>query len=99
MQDDSLDNVSFENALAELETLVAKMETGRLSLDELIGSFERGQKLAGFCRMKLDTLERKISILTRDNGGSGEWRDFENNSTPAMDNARNVSVTQEDIPF
>ena len=100
MQDNLPEELTFENALAELEALVAKMETGRLSLDELIGGFERGQKLSGFCRSKLDNLERKISLLTRDDGKDGEWRDFENNPAPAVpDNARNVSVTQEDIPF
>lgn len=100
MQENSLDGISFENALAELEALVVKMETGKLSLDELMSGFERGQKLAGLCRNKLDNLERKISLLTRDDGKNGEWRSFEESSAPAVpENARNVSVTQEDIPF
>ena len=100
MQENSLDGISFENALAELEALVVKMETGKLSLDELMNGFERGQKLAGLCRSKLDNLERKISLLTRDDGSSGVWQNFDNTPSPAVpDNARNVSVTQEDIPF
>lgn len=98
--ENSLDGITFENALTELEALVVKMESGRLSLDELMGGFERGQKLAGFCRAKLDNLERKISLLTRDDGKNGEWSDFESNAAPAVpESARNVSATQEDIPF
>jgi len=33
-------------------------------------------RLAAFCRKKLDTLERRIEVLTRDDGKNGEWSDF-----------------------
>jgi len=73
---DTKQELSFEQALEELETLVGKMETGRLPLEELISGFERGNRLAAFCRKKLDTLERRIEVLTRDDGKNGEWSDF-----------------------
>ena len=44
--DDELAEVSFENALEELESLVEKMETGELSLEDSLAAFERGVKLA-----------------------------------------------------
>lgn len=72
--------LSFEAALAELEKTVARMEAGKLPLEELIVCFERGSKLAAECRAKLDSLERRIEILTRDDGGEGVWSDFESES-------------------
>ena len=94
--------LSFEAALSELEMLVGKMENGRLSLDELISGFERGQKLAGFCRSKLDNLERKITLLARDDGNNGQWQDFDAASgeqTSPRAAASAASVQDQDIPF
>ena len=42
--------VSFEQSLTDLETLVNKMETGDLSLDESLGAFEEGVKLTRECQ-------------------------------------------------
>ena len=92
--------LSFEAALNELEMLVGKMENGRLSLDELISGFERGQKLAGLCRSKLDNLERKISLLAKDDGNNGVWQDFgtaESHETVSPRAA--ASIQDQDIPF
>lgn len=66
----------FETALAELESLVAKMENGGLPLEELMAGFERGRVLTEYCRSKLASLERKITVLSRDDGAAGEWSDF-----------------------
>ena len=97
--DKPLEELSFENAIAELEALVSKMETGRLSLDELVSGFERGRKLAGFCRSQLDQFERKITLLSKDDGNEGVWQDFAPESASAMENSRSVSVSQDDVPF
>lgn len=92
--------LSFEAALNELEMLVGKMENGRLSLDELISGFERGQKLAGLCRSKLDNLERKISLLAKDDGNNGIWQDFETaESSESISPRATASVQNQDIPF
>ncbi len=77
---DDTSQLAFEAALAELEKTVAKMEAGQLPLEELIVCFERGSKLAARCRAKLDALERKIEILTRDDGKEGSWSDFESDA-------------------
>ena len=77
VSEDNASQLTFEAALAELEKTVAKMEAGQLPLEELIVCFERGSKLAAECRAKLDSLERKIEILTRDDGKGGSWSDFE----------------------
>ena len=91
--------LSFEAALSELEMLVGKMETGRLSLDELISGFERGQKLAGFCRSKLDNLERKITLLARDDGSNGQWQNFDTASGEQLSPRAAASVQDQNIPF
>lgn len=61
-QDQELD---FEKAMKELETIAEQLEDGELGLDESIKKFERGIKLARFCRTKLDEAERKIEILQK----------------------------------
>ena len=99
MSENILQELSFEAALSELEMLVGKMETGRLSLDELISGFERGQKLAGFCRSKLDNLERKITLLARDDGSNGQWQNFDTASGEQLSPRAAASVQDQDIPF
>ena len=70
-------DMPFEQAMAELEALVAKMETGGLSLDKLMEGFERGRLLTEHCRGQLSKLEKKISILSGDDGKEGRWSDFD----------------------
>ncbi len=69
--------IPFEEALAELETIVAKMEAGGLTLDQLMEAFEKGKKLTAQCRGKLEGLEKKIQLLSRDDGADGKWVDFD----------------------
>jgi exodeoxyribonuclease VII small subunit len=70
---------TFEAAFAELEEIVAKLESGELSLGESLTLFERGQALAAKCRALLDAAELKVKQLTP----SGELEDFD----PETDNA------------
>lgn len=67
---------AFEEALAELEELVKKMETGQLPLDRMIECYEKGGKLASYCRKQLDSLEKKISVLSgREADGTPKWEE------------------------
>lgn len=54
---------SYEEALAELERLVASMEAGQLPLDQLLGSYQRGAELLGFCRSRLQAVEQQVKLL------------------------------------
>lgn len=92
-------SLPFEQALEKLEALVAKMETGNLPLEELIRNFEAGSELAKICRGKLDALERKIELLTRDDGDKGEWTDFEAAVPSGSRNAPPPTAEGTDIPF
>ena len=62
--DDELAEVSFENALEELESLVEKIETGELSLEDSLAAFERGVKLTRHCQSSLKAAELKVKVLT-----------------------------------
>lgn len=55
---------TFEQALDELEQLVEKMESGDLSLDESLASFERGIALTRTCQQSLKAAEQKVEILS-----------------------------------
>ncbi len=68
---------SFEQALAELESLVETMEQGELSLEESLKSFERGVMLTRTCQQALQEAEQKIRILTKNNT-EAEPEPFEN---------------------
>ena len=62
--EDEFAELSFEAALTELETLVARMETGELSLEESLAAFERGVKLTRHCQSALKDAELKVKVLT-----------------------------------
>ena len=59
--------IDFESALEELESLVSKMESGELSLDDSLKAFERGIELTRTCQSTLEAAELKIQTLTKDN--------------------------------
>ena len=54
---------SYEDALAELDALVASMEAGQLPLDRMLESYRRGAELLDFCRSRLDAVEQQVRIL------------------------------------
>jgi exodeoxyribonuclease VII small subunit len=53
----------FEAAIAELESVVKKLEAGDLSLEQSLASYERGVQLSRFCHARLEEAERRIEIL------------------------------------
>ncbi|MEP7295501.1 MAG: exodeoxyribonuclease VII small subunit [Burkholderiales bacterium] len=54
---------SYEDALAELDRLVAAMEAGQLPLDRLLESYKRGAELLTFCRTRLEAVEQQVKVL------------------------------------
>jgi exodeoxyribonuclease VII small subunit len=53
----------FEAAIAELETVVKKLEDGDLSLEQSLALYERGVTLSKFCHARLEDAERRIELL------------------------------------
>ncbi len=62
--DSDIQEMSFEQAMKELEVTVAKLETGDLSLEQSLRLFERGQHLAVYCNLQLETAVLKVEQLT-----------------------------------
>ena len=67
---------SFEEAITELEDVVARLEKGELSLDDSIAVFQRGIALSKYCNQRLDEVEKKISLLLEDENGEITEKNF-----------------------
>ena len=57
------DNISFEEALNELEKIVNELEKGNAPLDASLDYFEKGVHLVNLCNTKLDEAEQRIKIV------------------------------------
>lgn len=75
---------NFEQSLAELETLVAAMEEGELSLEEALKHFEKGIALASSCQTALQQAEQKVTQLLEKNGELVE-KPFESSGSESDD--------------
>lgn len=58
----------FEQSLAELESLVEKMESGEMSLEDSLKAFEQGIKYTRDCQNALTKAEQKVQLLLQKNG-------------------------------
>jgi exodeoxyribonuclease VII small subunit len=72
-----IENLSFEESLSELETIVQNLEQGELSLEDSMTLFERGLNLSQASQEKLKNAEQKIQILLTKNG-KAQLETFEN---------------------
>jgi exodeoxyribonuclease VII small subunit len=61
--------LSFEDALAQLESIVDTMESGDVPLAELMTRFEEGSKLLKLCETRLKEAELKIELLKKQSDG------------------------------
>ncbi len=66
------EELSFEEALSELEEAVARLEAGSLTLEETLALFERGQELAARCEQALNEAELRLEKLRPAAGGGYE---------------------------
>jgi exodeoxyribonuclease VII small subunit len=60
---------SFEQAIAQLEKIVAKLESGDVPLEEAINLYQEGMRLSHYCSQKLEQVERRIEMLVEDENG------------------------------
>ena len=61
-----INELSFETAYAELESIITKLESGDLPLDDSVTLFERGRQLSEHCQSLLDKAELRVNQLTAD---------------------------------
>jgi exodeoxyribonuclease VII small subunit len=66
---DDVAKMSFEQAMTELETIVAKLEGGETPLDESIALYERGAALRAHCDAKLKDAEMRVEKITQGANG------------------------------
>jgi exodeoxyribonuclease VII small subunit len=67
---------SFEAALAELEAIVARMESGELPLEQSLAAYKRGAQLLQFCQTALQDAQQQVQILE-----AGLLQDFSSGDT------------------
>jgi exodeoxyribonuclease VII small subunit len=73
----STEALSFEDALAQVEAIIERIEAGQVGLEQSLAEYERGVGLINHCRGKLDRARQQVEDLTRklqtaDEGGTSE---------------------------
>jgi len=69
--------LSFEEAMENLEKIVTELESGELSLDKSVTNFKKGMELSNYCSKLLDDAEKTISILVEQRDGTMQEENFE----------------------
>lgn len=59
-------DLTYEQAVSELEGIIGKLESGEATLDESISMYSRGMELSKFCKEKLDDIVKRINMLGED---------------------------------
>jgi exodeoxyribonuclease VII small subunit len=65
----AIDQLTFEAALQELESLVARLESGQVSLEESISLYERGAKLKAHCDARLKSAQMRVDQIVETPSG------------------------------
>ena len=75
-REETQDDRSFEECLQSLEKVVERIESGELSLEDSLATFEEGVRLVQSCNRKLSDVERRIEVLTKDSEGRTRLREL-----------------------
>ena len=70
-----MSDITFENAIKQLDEIVRSLENGDIPLDEALALFEKGVKLTEVCSAKLTAAEKQIKLLVKD-GEAMKKEDF-----------------------
>lgn len=76
MTDDDVATLPYEKALARLDELIARLERGDVDLEEMVGCYEEGARLAQRCAELLDRTEQRVTQLVVGAGGVQQERAF-----------------------
>ena len=69
MSDAKIEDMSFEDAMRELEAIVTQLDSGNVELEKSITLYERGAVLKAHCEAKLKDAEEKVAAITLDQDG------------------------------
>jgi exodeoxyribonuclease VII small subunit len=100
---------NVDEILAELEAVVAEVENGVMPLEKMVDRISCAAKLIQQCRKKLNDMNAKVELMFKDDGGQGEFTEFDPASerskaagkvrkSPAK-NEDNAGDIQDDLPF
>lgn len=87
----------FEDQLENLETIVSQIDSGELSLEESIDSFEQGVRLVRSLNRKLDEVERRVEVLMR--GADGELKSTPYEGEGGAEETAGTEKKDDDVPF
>ena len=65
------EDLSFEEAMESLDSIVNSLEGERLPLEEMVTAYERGMKLLRVCRTRIDSARQRVELITADLEGKG----------------------------
>ena len=68
-------NISFEEALKELESIVQKLESGQVKLEEAVSAYEKGVQMQKICEEKLKEAQMKVEKLILDKDGKPKGKE------------------------
>jgi exodeoxyribonuclease VII small subunit len=77
VSDKPIKDLSFEDALAELETIVRQLESGDAPLEESITLYQRGAKLKAHCESKLKNAQLKVEKIVLEADGQASTEPFD----------------------
>jgi exodeoxyribonuclease VII small subunit len=69
MTEKAVEDMTFEEAMAELERVVSQLESGNVDLEKSITLYERGAALKALCEKRLKAAEEKVALITLDANG------------------------------
>ncbi len=109
-EEDDITALTYEAALAELDTLIAKLEGGSIALEEAIGAYERGVVLAQHCAELLARTEQRVNQLVVSASGAIGERPLESPGAPSPESRGDsgggapvrtapLRVDPDDVPF
>ena len=70
MSDTPISEMTFEQAMSQLERIVTELERGDVPLEDSISLYEKGAELKKLCETKLKEAEQKVAAITLDEDGS-----------------------------
>ncbi|HCR95920.1 MAG: exodeoxyribonuclease VII small subunit [Halomonas sp.] len=86
MSDTTPSPQDFAATVDQLETIVERLESGELSLEDALGAFEQGVRLTRDAQQRLDTAELKVRALSEDSEGRLNVTPFADSESPKDDN-------------
>ncbi|HET8711126.1 MAG TPA: exodeoxyribonuclease VII small subunit [Spongiibacteraceae bacterium] len=75
------ESLNFEQALGELEALVAAMESGDMTLEESLQAFETGVRLTRECQQMLQQAEQKVQLLLAEDGTTTDFPEVDGDAS------------------